>query len=125
MKTILIIFTLFLTQISLGQEKDSFKNFYTIQKISCDSINYYFNKKNTNTVWLHFPGAGMIPRNSKIENEYYKKFHIKIGSMGCVVPLKSCSQKKYEKLVYTYLDKKYGNVWREEFPEHIKFLVSK
>ena len=57
--------------------------------------------------------GGFAPKHYQGEAVFEKKYKIKYYQFGCVLP-ESISIADYNKVVASYLDGKYGKVWRKE-----------
>jgi hypothetical protein len=66
--------------------------------------------------------GGIVPKgNTKIDNRFEKKFKLDYYDFGCNYVPYECLE-EYNQTISDYLDKTYGNKWREKIRKDVVFL---
>jgi len=57
--------------------------------------------------------SGIAPMHIKGQENFEKKYEVKYHEFGCIAPIKTCVL-MYNKVIFEYLDKKFGKKWRDD-----------
>ena len=57
--------------------------------------------------------SGIAPVHIKGQENFEKKYKVKYHEFGCIAPIKTCVL-MYNKVIFEYLDKKFGKKWRND-----------
>jgi hypothetical protein len=64
--------------------------------------------------------GGIAPiANSEADFKFERRYGIKYDDLGCVAPADSCIA-EYNKVIFAYLDKRFGRKWRSEVRKDVK-----
>lgn len=73
------------------------------------------------SIKLYLAG-GIVPfANSLEDNEFEHKYEIEYYEFGCTPPTFECIE-EYNKVIFAYLDEKYGSIWRQDVRKDVLFL---
>lgn len=108
--------------IASAQLENNIKN--CIEKVNLNSIHLIsdYNKKGAflaikkNNIKILFSGGfgGMPNFKNKSDIQFQKKYKVEFFSQGCVRYGENEDEEGYNKIIFEYLDKKYGTKWRKE-----------
>jgi len=63
--------------------------------------------------------GGIAPTFYKNDYNFEKKYHVKFWTSGCQPPISNKCKSEYNKIVFNYLDKNYGENWRKEIRKDV------
>ena len=71
-----------------------------------------------NQVYLYLPGGFVGSPKLKWDDKFEEKYGLRFISQGCVRS-SADNEAAYNQVVFSYLDKKYGNKWRAKIRKDV------
>lgn len=68
--------------------------------------------------------GGIAPLKRTIDSSIEIQFGFSYHDLGCVRPVDDRCLREYSRVVFTYLDRKYGKEWRTKVRQEVLFLTN-